>query len=115
MQRDVKAYLLDIIQACEAIQAALNGIDLQEYRKNRLIRSSIEREFTIVGEAISLISKYSPETFNRITEGRRIIDFRNQLIHAYIGVNDALVWGVAERNLPTLYSECRNLFDELSR
>ena len=57
MQRDVKAYLLDVIQACDAVRSALDGIDLEKYRKNRLIRSSVEREFTIIGESVSLISK----------------------------------------------------------
>ena len=53
MQRDSRAYLTDIIEACVAIDAALAGLDLTTYRSSRLIRSAVEREFIIVGEAMT--------------------------------------------------------------
>lgn len=45
MQRDARAYLADIIDACDAIIVALQGMDLDSYRENRLVRSAVEREF----------------------------------------------------------------------
>jgi uncharacterized protein with HEPN domain len=47
MPRDARAYLSDILDACDAITAAVEGVDLTGYRKNRLVRSSVEREFTL--------------------------------------------------------------------
>lgn len=52
MQRDERAYLNDIVEACAAIESALSGFDLAAYRTDRLVRSSIEREFIIIGEAV---------------------------------------------------------------
>lgn len=43
MPHKALAYLVDIIEACDAIILALTGIDLIEYQNNRLIRSSVER------------------------------------------------------------------------
>ena len=50
MQRDSSAYLNDILEAASAIQDAIAGIDESTYSATRLIRSSVEREFIIIGE-----------------------------------------------------------------
>lgn len=55
MPRSVAAYLADILDACDAIDAVLAGVDLDAYLEQRSIRSSVEREFIIIGEA-SLVS-----------------------------------------------------------
>ena len=64
MQRDERAYLNDIVEACAAIESALSGLDLAAYRADRLVRSAVEREFIIVGEAVAALSRLfgnSPE------------------------------------------------------
>lgn len=66
MQRDERAYLNDIVEACEAIVRAVSGLDLAAYRANRLVRSSVEREFIIVGEAVAALSRVSPEVFGQV-------------------------------------------------
>lgn len=42
MQRDERAYLQDVIDACVAIQSALAGVEFAEYRVNRILRSAVE-------------------------------------------------------------------------
>ena len=74
MPRDALAYLSDIIESCDAISAALTGLDLEAYQRSRLVRSSVEREFIIIGEAISALSRVAPDTFASITHARRIVD-----------------------------------------
>jgi len=83
MPRDIRAYLADIVDACTAILEAVTDFDLSVYQSNRLVRSSVEREFIIIGEAIAALSRVSPDTFAAITKARRIVDFRNQLTHEY--------------------------------
>jgi uncharacterized protein with HEPN domain len=43
--------IADVIESCDSIIAAVRGLDLGEYEGNRLLRSSVEREFNIIGEA----------------------------------------------------------------
>ena len=52
MQRDARAYLADILESCDAIDSAIAGMGLSDYLGYRLVRSSVEREFTIIGEAV---------------------------------------------------------------
>ena len=113
MQRDERAYLSDVVEACEAIDRALEGQDLDAYRFNRLIRSAVEREFIIVGEAVAALSRLAPHLFVRITHARRIVDFRNQLAHQYSDVDDTVVWLIAKHDAPVLRAECADLLNDL--
>jgi uncharacterized protein with HEPN domain len=47
-----------------------------------------------------------------VTEYRRIIAFRNILIHGYARVDDRLVWDVIESKLPTLSRDIDALLQE---
>jgi len=114
MPRDALAYLSDIIESCDAITAALRGLGLDEYKRTRLVRSSVEREFIIIGEAISALSRVAPEAFAAITRARRIVDFRNQLTHEYRSVDDAIVWAVVEHDVPVLLRECAVLLQGIA-
>jgi uncharacterized protein with HEPN domain len=112
MPRDERAYLADIIDSCKAIEAAIGDLDLAAYQANRLVRSAVEREFTIIGEALSALSRRAPQLFRAISNARRIIDFRNQLTHEYPNIDDAIVWAIADRDVPILRGECETLLDE---
>ena len=113
MQRDPRAYLSDILEAAAAIQEATSTIDESGYVKSRLIRSAVEREFIIIGEALKLISQRDPQLFAAIPEGRQIIDFRNLLTHEYLNVSVQVVWGAIQTDLPVLINHCRQLFSQL--
>lgn len=56
MARDLSAYLQDIYDACVAIEEVTEAVSLEEYRARRAVRSSVEREFIIIGEALRRIS-----------------------------------------------------------
>lgn len=109
MPRDGRAYLADILEACDAIESAVRNLDLTAYQDNRLIRSSVEREFIIMGEAMAALARIAPSTFSAITRSRRIVDFRNQLTHEYSTVDDALVWAIVVTDVPVLRRECVDL------
>lgn len=111
--RDPRAFLNDVIEAGNAILLAVDGISLGDYEQSRLIRSSVEREFTIIGEALAQLSQRDRELFTQIDEAPQIIAFRNKLAHEYIKINNQLVWGVIETNLPVLIEHCSQLLSQL--
>ena len=113
MKRDPRAYLLDIQEAIEAIQAAVAGITLEQYEQSRLIRSSVEREFIIIGEALTYLSRRDADLFARLEEAPQIISFRNKLTHEYVTINHPLVWGVIQHHLQALHASCQQLLKQL--
>ena len=79
MPRDERAYLSDVLESCEAILAAVRDLDLAVYQSNRLVRSSVEREFIIIGEAVAALARVAPATFAAITRARPIRRTRGKL------------------------------------
>lgn len=112
MPRSLFAYLSDIVECCEAIETAMHDVDLATYKSNRLVRSAVEREFTVIGEAVGSLAQLDPETAAKISHARKIVGFRNRLAHDYAAIDDATVWAIAEHDVPVLRRECEVLLDE---
>jgi uncharacterized protein with HEPN domain len=63
----------------------------------------------IIGEALRVAERADPSIANQITGFRRIIDFRNILVHDYATVYNEGVWLIIHEHLPLLLSEVRAL------
>jgi uncharacterized protein with HEPN domain len=113
MPRSTAAYLADIIDACDGLAEVLAGVDLEAYRARRAIRTSVEREFTIIGEAVGVLSRRDPELAARISHARLIVGFRNRLVHEYPQIDDEAVYSIARHDAPVLRAECAALHDEV--
>ena len=113
MARESSAYLYDIVEACDAIEDVMTGVTLEDYRKKRSVRSSVEREFIIIGEALRRISVLDGCLFMTISNSRSIVDFRNLLTHNYGAVNDAAVYGRVYSDLIVLKAEVTELLSAL--
>ena len=106
----VRKYLFDIQEACELLAQFTEGKSLDDYVANPLLRSAVERQFEVIGEAIKQMLDINPQMFSSISDHQRIISFRNRLIHGYADISHDVVWGVLESNLPKLRSEVKELF-----
>lgn len=113
MQRDPRAFLWDVQQAAGAISQFTTGLDAAGYRANPLIRSAVERQFEIIGEALNRLSKDAPDLANRVPKLEKIVGFRNVLIHGYAVIDDGRVWEIVTALLPHLYTTVTALLTEL--
>jgi uncharacterized protein with HEPN domain len=112
MPRDIRAYLFDMAQACVLLRQFTTGKTFAAYKADPMLRSAVERQFEIIGEALNQALRLDPGLAMRISDTSRIIAFRNRLIHAYASIADDVVWGVLETNLPTLQREVEALLRE---
>ena len=109
MPREPKAYLHDMRQAAALIADFTEGLDFDAYAADAKVRSTVERQFEIIGEALGQLARLDPQTAGRISEHRRIIAFRNILVHGYAGVDDMLVWDMVATRLAGLRREMEEL------
>lgn len=100
--RDPRTYLHDMLVAAERVERFLSGRTFADYQRDDMLRAAVERQFEIIGEALNQLSRTAPEIAASIPEHRRIIAFRNILIHGYASVDDTLVWGIATTRLAGL-------------
>ncbi len=113
MRRDPRAFLWDAQQAAEAIAQFTAGLDASGYRTNALVRSAVERQCEIIGEALNRLSKEAPGLADRLPDLRKIVGFRNLLIHGYAVIDDDRVWEIVFTLLPSLRANLTALLTEL--
>lgn len=97
-------YLWDIDTAAERILRFTADRSFDDYLADDMLRAAVERQFEIIGEALANLRRIDPDLATQIPDLARIVAFRNVLIHAYTDIDDALVWGAIQRDLPGLRS-----------
>jgi len=102
MSPETLKYLWDVRSADALIAQFVAGKSFENYVQDPMLRSAVERQFEIIGEALNALSRCEPDTAAQIPDLPRIVSFRNVLIHGYATVDDKLVWGVVEGKLPGL-------------
>ena len=81
MRRDPRSFLWDVRDAADTIASFVHGRSFGDYSADRMLRSAVERQLEIFGEALSQLTRTDPGLAGRIPNHRRIVDFRNALIH----------------------------------
>ncbi|MHC4508126.1 MAG: HepT-like ribonuclease domain-containing protein [Planctomycetota bacterium] len=109
MRLEAKKLLEDIRQASEHILEFTEHKGLSDYTSDSLLHSGVERQFEIIGEALNRLAKAEPDVAGQISHYRRIISFRNILIHGYDIVEDPVVWDIIVNDLPGLHDQVRIL------
>lgn len=109
MRLEAKKYLEDMRQAAVRIREFTEGKTWEDYAGDALLRAGVERQFEIIGEALQQLSKIEPGLVSTIADSKRIIAFRNILIHGYAVVDDRVVWDVVQQNLPALHRQVEQI------
>ena len=112
MRLESRKYLDDMQRAANVLRGFTAGRSFDQYRNDAMLRAAVERQFEIIGEAMARLARVDEAVAARISGYRRIIAFRNVLIHGYADVDDRLVWDVVETSLPTLVEEINTLANE---
>jgi uncharacterized protein with HEPN domain len=112
MRLESKKYLYDIADAGRLALQFVSGKSFSNYVSDSMLRSAVERQLQIVGEALAQLFKSDPTTAVRITEHSKVIAFRNILVHGYANIDDRVVWSVLDTKLPELVREVEALLAE---
>ena len=102
-------YILDIesiISELELIKSRVeNNFNL--FEKDFIIKRASERDLEIIGEAINKLIKLEPTI--HISGTKNIIGLRNLIIHSYDSVEDEIIWGIIQKDIPILKAEIEQL------
>jgi len=112
MQLESKKYLYDIAQAAKLATEFVVGKNYSNYCTDVMLRSAVERQLAIAGEALVQLARIDLPTASRLTDYRRIIAFRNVLIHGYAEIDDSIIWDVLQQRLSILGEEAYRLLGE---
>lgn len=99
-ERDI-AVLRDMRDACREVMQFMEGVDLEQFVKDRLTRYAVERCLEIVGEASKKVS-YALRRAHPEIPWKNIAGFRDVLAHDYMDLDHALVYAAAHDRVPAL-------------
>ncbi len=101
MSRDIRVYLLDILERCERITRYVEGLDEERWSSDERTQDAVLRNLEVIGEAV----KRLPGDLRQRTPEipwQDIAGLRDILIHEYGGVDFAIVWDIAVNEVPAL-------------
>ncbi len=100
MQRD-DSLLLDMLQAARQIREYTNGLQEQDFLNSRRDQDAVLLQCTVLGEMAKRISLEFRNTHPEIP-WRKIMGFRNVVVHDYFQVDFHRAWKIASRDIPEL-------------
>jgi uncharacterized protein with HEPN domain len=104
MTDEGKKYLSDILRAIEMIeQFTLTTVSFNDYLADLKTQSAVERQLGIIGEAVNKFDKIHPEF--TLENARKIVGFRNRLIHTYDAVDSSMIWAILKNHVSPLKAE----------
>jgi uncharacterized protein with HEPN domain len=103
-QHKIKLYLSHILESTNLIQEYVGEIkNFNFFNNKKMLKSAVEREFTVIGEATNRILKVDPNF--KLNNTRQIIGLRNKVVHAYDNISYELLWSIIINDLPKLKKE----------
>jgi uncharacterized protein with HEPN domain len=102
MTNRLPKHLHDALTAAGRARQFLGELDADAYRGNLLVRSAVERQLEILGEACRRVLDEAPDLRDRVPDLALAVGLRNQLIHGYDRIVDSVVVATVQRDLPRL-------------
>lgn len=111
--RNSQFRIQDMLNAARKIEGYVEGMTFEGFSKDERTFDAVIRQLTILGEAASHVPD---EIVSRTPEipWFEIRGMRNVVVHEYFGVNTAIVWNTAVKNIPELLPLLERLLKNIS-
>ena len=102
------ALLYDIYEAARDITKFVQGVDLNAFAKQKVLRLAVERQLEVIGEAIKRLTE---KTWNAHPEipWQQIVSQRNIIAHEYDKLQMDKIYRVATDSIPKLLAQIEPL------
>ena len=104
--------LEDARDACLRARSFVSSVRFEDFVASDLLRSAVERQLEIIGEALGIAAKEDDSVALSIPDLPRIVSLRNRLIHGYDVVDPEIIWDVIQANLPHLEHQLDSCLNE---
>ncbi len=109
-RRDWRLYIGDMCQFSERVLTYTEDLDLDAFLDDSLVYDATLRNIELIGEAATHIPSKVREAHPEI-QWRQIIGTRNQVAHAYLGLDDDVLWDIICNDIPNLLPALRTLVE----
>ncbi|MGH2649175.1 MAG: HepT-like ribonuclease domain-containing protein [Ginsengibacter sp.] len=112
-EREIINLLEDIYDAAMKIINYTKNMSFDDFMQDDKTIDAVVRNFEIIGEASNRV----PDDFKTEhpeVEWRRIIGFRNRIIHEYFGIDYENVWRIKNENVSLLSEFIKQILEDLN-
>jgi len=106
LKRNWRLYAQDMDRFAHRAVNYCADLNRAQFETNQLMQDAVLRNIELIGEAATRIPEGVKLAHPEIP-WREIIAMRNQLIHAYLGVDLDVVWDVVQVELPLLIRQLK--------
>ena len=108
--RPEKLFLVDILEASDAIARFIKQVSADEFLRDELRQSGVLQKLIVIGEAAARLPKEFQSRHADI-EWPDIIAFRNIAVHEYFAIMWEIVWETAISDVPKLRNQISTLLE----
>jgi uncharacterized protein with HEPN domain len=98
------ASLWDALAAARRIVRYVTGVSFSDYLSSDMIRAAVERELTVIGEALNRLSPAARDAHPEISLPA-IRNLRNRIIHEYENIEQRTIFTIATERIPELIAQ----------
>ncbi|MDE2716036.1 MAG: DUF86 domain-containing protein [Chloroflexota bacterium] len=106
--RHWRYYVGDMIEFGENVLSYTKGLDQDAFTANSLTYDATLRNIELIGEAATHIPDQVRQAYPEI-EWRSIVGARNRVAHAYMGLDDDVLWDIIQTDVPDLLPKLHRL------
>ncbi|WOX56576.1 DUF86 domain-containing protein [Methanoculleus palmolei] len=112
VQRSTLDYLDDILDAVDKIEIFTRGMSYEEFFGDDKTVYAVTRALEVIGEATKCVPRQVRERYPSLPWSE-MAGMRDKLIHAYFGINRAIIWRTIRDDISPLRSAVQSLRDDL--
>ena len=108
MSREWRFYLDDMIEFADRVLEYTDGYTQEQFERDRRTYDATLRNIELIGEAATHI----PIEIRAQAENipwRQLIATRNRIIHAYLGLDNDILWSIIQTDIPSLLHHLHKL------
>lgn len=103
-------YIQYIFDAIEKIAAYQSTHNFEQFSQEEWDQDAVSRNLEIIGEAANNLDEAYRNQFSDVP-WRKIIDFRNIIVHDYADLDIAILWQIISKDLPILKEKISKILD----
>ena len=109
-QREWRLYIEDMIGFCERVRDYTAGLDKATFLASPMPYDATLRNLELIGEAAAQVPETVRDAHPEVP-WRAIVGTRNRLAHAYLHIDDDVIWTVIVDAVPALLPALRELLE----
>ena len=110
MSKQLRVYLVDILEAIKEIEEFTRDLTFEEFAKNKMAIRAVTMAFAIIGEAAKQILAETKKKYSQVP-WKQMAGIRDKIIHGYAYIKLSVLWDAVNLDLPVLKPLIKELLE----